>query len=800
MKKLLRTRGLLHTIVAFMLALVFFMSTTITVYADLIIEQRITETPHPGIAYERILRMTERGLLDVHVLIVPLDDPYIYIGPVASDQPGLRETTTNLLTGTGAIAGINADFFGMAGNHSVHFGAMIMNGEILGLNPHTNHAGNEFATFFLDVDNNPFFEFMRADVRFYNNGVRNVSVASFNVVGHELNFPIIVDSNLMTTTRPLTDRFSGITHIVVRNDAITQITRAVVDVPDDGYVLILPARMRDSHLHYFSVGDSARLRLGNNAGIDFDRIQMAIGGGGLILSEGQTVAGSGVAPNARHPRSAVGVTRDGNTMILMVVDGRNHSIGATNHEMSRLLREFGAWDAMHFDGGGSSTMAIRGDDGRYSVVNSPSDGGQRRVVNALGVFDSRPFEPPAVVIDVPPLAELRANPASINLSGIGQTANLRFSGVATTGNIVPTVPTSAITNFRVHPPELGTVVNGVFTATDSGSGHIVAYHHGIYRGIPVTVGGAPQVRDILNRDHRFIGYPSANVSGSVRRSGSHLRLDYEFARSSASQAAYISFGSPVSLPSGTMALNLEFRGDNSGHWLRGRIRDGNGQRHNIDFTRNINFEGWRSVTADLPANLSGPLTLERIYVVATQTSAATTNYLYFGRLEAVVSPPAPTNVPGGQVFRDWLWAPRGFSGIQAGTNFSFALPEPGSTVEYSSRSEGRFTITTMTLYGRRLSIDQWRRFLDDAASSNPDYVVILMDDNPMSGFRHSQEFDLFHYALGTLRDQGRMVFVVSNTGSSTASTVRDDIRYINLARTRGHINFRVSGNQIWWAD
>ncbi|MCL2361499.1 MAG: phosphodiester glycosidase family protein [Defluviitaleaceae bacterium] len=795
-KKILK--GLLHTLAALTLVLVFFMSTQAVVLADVIFYRRETYSPHPGITHERVLQMTERGMLDIHVLIVPLDNPYIYVGPVASDTPGLRETTTNLLSGTDAIAGINADFFGMAGNHSVHFGSMIMDGDILGLNPHTNHNGNEFATLFLDNDNNPFIEYMRTDVRFYNNGVRNIQVAAFNVVGHELNFPIVIDSNLMANTQPLMDRFRGLTKVVVRNNSIVEITRERVEVPWDGHVLIIPSHMRDSHVPLFSVGDTTRLRLGNNIGIDFSRIQMAIGGGGVLVSEGQTVHGAGVAPNARHPRSAVGITRDGNTMILMVVDGRNHSIGATNHEMSRLLRSYGAWDGMHFDGGGSSTMAVRQADGRYSVVNTPSDGAQRRIINALGVFDTRPFVPQEIYIHVPQLAELRANPSSLTFFSAGQTANLRFSGVATTGDLVPTVPVSAITEFRVVPPSLGTIENGVFTA-GYGSGYIVAYHNNVYRGIPVTIGGTPQVRD-MHRGSNFIGYPSAYVSGQVNTVGGHLQLDYSFSRLSATQAAHANFYPAITLPAGTVALNLEVRGDNSGHWLRGRIRDGSGRHHIVDFAASINFSGWQSLNTVLPANLPGPLTLDRIYAVALQSSAATDHTLSFNRLETIVAPPAPTNVPRGPVFRDWLWAPRGFSGIRAGNDFSFNLPYSGDTVEYSSRSQGAFSITTMTLYGRRLCADQWRNFRQDAVSSNPSYVVILMDDNPLRGFRHSYEFELFHYALTNIQNQGRMVFVVSNTGSETTAAVRDGIRYINLAQSRSQVHFRVSGSDVWWTD
>jgi hypothetical protein len=75
----------------------------------------------------------------------------------------------------------------------------------------------------------------------------------------------------------------------------------------------------------------------------------------------------------------------------MSVDGRTHSIGATHDELAALLKRYGAWDAMHLDGGGSTTMVYREPDSNdYILANTPSDGAERRIINALGVFDRSP--------------------------------------------------------------------------------------------------------------------------------------------------------------------------------------------------------------------------------------------------------------------------------------------------------------------------------------------------------------------------------------------------------------------------
>jgi len=781
-----------------MLAMVFFVSTQ-AVYANpILFEDRETFEPAPGVVYERIFRMTERGMLDIHVLTVPLDDPNIYIGPVASDREfGLRDTTTNLLSDAGAVAGINADFFGMAGRHSVHFGPMVMDGEILGLNTNTNHTYNEFATFFLDEHNNPFFNYLRADVRLYINGYRDFNIAAYNVVGHRLDYPVIISSSLMETTAPLLERFYGLTKFVLRNNTVTQMTTDVITVPTDGYIFVLPYGMYETHGHLINVGDTVRLRIGNSLGLDFSRMQAAIGGGAILLSEGQTVHGRGVAPNARHPRSALGISQDGNTLIMMVVDGRNHSIGATNAEMASLLRNFGAWDAMHLDGGGSSTMVARQPDGRYSVQNTPSDGAQRRVINALGVFDTRPFVPTPIVIDVPPLAELRANPRTVAVFAPGQETRLRFSGVAINGNTVPYVPISAITAFEVVPASLGTIENGVFIA-GYGVGHIMASVNGINTYIPVTIGGGPQRVSIHNSRLDTITYPANYVTAAASADGYVLRLDYNFIETNVTQAAHMSLYPPVALPANTMALNLEVYGNNSGHWLRGRVRDGNGRHHNVDFAASVNFSGWHMVTATLPADAPGPFTLDRLYTVLLNSPAAAAFTMRFRQFEAVVAPPPPPNVPQGPVFRDPLWAQRGFPGLPEGRNFAFAPPY-GDYIDYGFRTTGGFAVVTMSMYGRTISTYQWSRFIPDIRSTNAANVVILLDDNPRTGFSQAMEFDLFHRAMIQFTNEGRTVFVVSNQGANTGVYIRDGVRYINMAEGRD-IHFRTADDSVWWTD
>ncbi len=92
----------------------------------------------------------------------------------------------------------------------------------------------------------------------------------------------------------------------------------------------------------------------------------------------------------RHPRTAIALTGD-HKLLLFIVDGRNKLAHGMNlDELSNTLRWLGAKEAMNLDGGGSSTLYIKGAT-ENGVVNYPSDNklfdheGERAVANIIYV-------------------------------------------------------------------------------------------------------------------------------------------------------------------------------------------------------------------------------------------------------------------------------------------------------------------------------------------------------------------------------------------------------------------------------
>lgn len=102
----------------------------------------------------------------------------------------------------------------------------------------------------------------------------------------------------------------------------------------------------------------------------YDDVESAAGGFFIILKDGNNIGYKG----NRNPLSIIGVSGDKRYLYLVVIDGEDtkRSIGASLFEGSEWIKALGAADAMILDGGGSSTLVVRGEDGKSLLLNNPS--------------------------------------------------------------------------------------------------------------------------------------------------------------------------------------------------------------------------------------------------------------------------------------------------------------------------------------------------------------------------------------------------------------------------------------------
>ena len=120
------------------------------------------------------------------------------------------------------------------------------------------------------------------------------------------------------------------------------------------------------------------------------KMQTIVGGGPVLIQQGEIEISNnkelkfaGKAINDKHPRTAMGYTKDGKLIILMI-EGRNKNAGgATLTQLAQIFKDLGCWEALNLDGGGSSCLLVNGKE-----TIKVSDAAGQRPVPAVFIIKS----------------------------------------------------------------------------------------------------------------------------------------------------------------------------------------------------------------------------------------------------------------------------------------------------------------------------------------------------------------------------------------------------------------------------
>ena len=200
------------------------------------------------------------------------------------------------------------------------------------------------------------------------------------------------------------DARPGVTEVVVSGGAVQQVRvgQPGVSIPADGYVLSGRGTAATWLSTYCQVSEQLTL-VGDTPD---PNVLWAVGAGPRTIVNGSFYqdpyagfpTGEDFSEDWKHthydylqPRTAIGYSADGRTLVIAVADGRQSqfSAGITMSDMADVLMEFGAYQGMDLDSGGSAAMFLGGE-----VVSSPSDyaskwgrdGVERRVCNGIVIY------------------------------------------------------------------------------------------------------------------------------------------------------------------------------------------------------------------------------------------------------------------------------------------------------------------------------------------------------------------------------------------------------------------------------
>ncbi|MBL8087415.1 MAG: phosphodiester glycosidase family protein [Chthonomonas sp.] len=386
--------------------------TAIPVAADAQIWEKFLR---PGLSYRMQTDLLTPRL--IHILRYSPGSPFIRMVPevaggavYALPEDGGRETVSAMVQRTGAIAGLNADFFPFTGDP---LGLMVRDGELLSRpdNRRIVFAWGKGAsatarcvwTAKAEIAPGDSIEINGLNEACGDNMLVLYTSSAKQVVSSAPFTAIVVKSQDHGPWKPNDSREVAITEILENQTAYVP--------PADGFVLVARGT-KATQAKRLRAGDPLKL-IGQTSGLDWKKVDQVVGGGPNLITRGAiniTAEMEGFKAGfitTRHPRTALGRTARGE-FLFVAIDGRQDmSDGCTLQELADIMLNLSCTDAINLDGGGSTTLNLHG-----ITVNRPSDGTERKVANALLWFDSRPAPVSPLEYKIQPPAPLAAGVVS----------------------------------------------------------------------------------------------------------------------------------------------------------------------------------------------------------------------------------------------------------------------------------------------------------------------------------------------------------------------------------------------------
>lgn len=624
-----------------------------------------TEFVAPGVTYYDYELWTKDGPLSIHAVDVDTTNPNVRIDTVLANDALISagETPSSMAVRTGAVAGINADYFDI-GNTNAPLGIVVRSGALV-------RTPNEHAGFALTRDHRPvvgpFAYSASATV-----GTIPVPLDGINVWPPRTGVALITPA---FGSLPVADGLT-VAHLTALDSAPATTARYRIDSVE-------PADRRFARQYALILSQAAQQTLGEpqpgdivtiaqTSQPDLTALLAATGGGPILLKDGRRAyennAPAAAEGRSRIPISAAAIAGDG-TLLLLEVDGREplHSIGLTRDEFVSFLIGLHARDAVSLDGGGSSALVSRRPgDAAASVRTEPSDGTERPVADGIFVYSDAPQGPPARLA-VRPAAIHALTGARVELSTVVTDAaghprsapqtQIVDAGARARDTILhlrrATVSADVPLHVSANPARL--VIRpqraNVHAAGDALTFAVTAYDRsGFELALPQNLAWSASSGTISSTG-RFtaadrdavvrlrIGDSIAEETVSVGEHEVPLQLgtQWRYTTTPAGGDGSLGFGSacPVCitlpydftaqfrgatmlgsrpLPESAIGLRFDVEGDGNGEILRVSLTNAINERVFLTAAK-VDWRGWKTVDVRIPPAIAAPVTLRSIYVL-----------------------------------------------------------------------------------------------------------------------------------------------------------------------------------------
>ncbi|MDX3076541.1 phosphodiester glycosidase family protein [Streptomyces sp. MI02-7b] len=425
-----------------------------------------SETVTQGLEHYSETYDTVGGRQQVQVLSADLGDPNLRVGVVEAGDTvtdPADETVSSMANRTHAVAGVNGDYFEIHASGRP-LGGVVADGRML-KSPKPGFASQ--------LGIRPDGSMVMGPETFsgtITDGAATRALTSVNTVGDLTTGGITEVTPDLGAATGLTGGTLVLGHATAGGFTVDSVSSAVTSLPQlgkDQLGLLGGGTWLSANLHTGdTVGITTRLSPDND-------VTQLVSGVTTLVKDGKVYKDpTGTPPSGANPETAVGITEDGRHAIVVAVDGQGgatRAFGVTPEQAAGYMVAHGADTAMLFDGGGSTTMAVRAPGAEQAtVVNTPSDqpGNTERPV-ANGIFfystEKEPAEAHKVVV----------NGGDRITTVPGSTIPLSVYATDKVGN-----PADGTVDLRVEPASLASYENGRLTAHSSGEGEVIATSDG----------------------------------------------------------------------------------------------------------------------------------------------------------------------------------------------------------------------------------------------------------------------------------------------------------------------------------
>lgn len=351
-----------------------------------IYEETTSETISKGVTHTVTKSFYGNSWQNINVVTVDLTAPNIAIKALTSPN-GISYLDTVLNQANAnkdIVAAVNADFFDITigGGRSSMLGLTATDGYLLS-SPSHDTALAAMAIY----DNGIFMDYF--SMQLYASTIDGIKqqVLHLNKF-HPTASLLMYTASWGSVSRGSMDNCTELVCVYDEDGGATVVEKRVnmegTAIPKNGFILLTKNDINGFLYDNFQVG--SRIFMSTQLSPDKGKIKEAVGGGSILVKDGAVAKFTNVI-SGTHPRTAAGVSQDGKTLYLVTVDGRNaRATGMTQTELAQYMLALGSYNAINFDGGGSTTMVTRSFwNGGLSAINMPSDGSLRRISSSLGV-------------------------------------------------------------------------------------------------------------------------------------------------------------------------------------------------------------------------------------------------------------------------------------------------------------------------------------------------------------------------------------------------------------------------------